>query len=46
MSCCTYYLSGYAVGICTCGYVPFVKEVVAEKMVPDLRLQLIYWNLD
>jgi hypothetical protein len=27
-----------------CGYVSFVKEVIAEKMVPDLRFQLICWR--
>jgi hypothetical protein len=43
---CTHYLSGYALGICICGYVSFVKEVIAEKMIPDLRLQLKCWNLD
>ena len=41
---CTHYLSGYAVGICTCGYVSFVKEVIAEKN--DTRFKASTYTLE
>jgi len=40
---CTHYLSGYAVGICTCGYVSFVK-VIAEKN--DTRFMASTYTLE